>query len=90
MRYALVLAAVVLLGVGATMASQKGGGSAPVSVLPRTDVGRFQIVNPTPGYIGKTMLLDTASGETWEVCTAPGSEAWCKMNFGTFAQGQTP
>jgi len=58
-------------------------------VSTRSDVGRYQVVNPTPEYRGKTMLLDTVTGHTWLICTitdgsgrqAEGAagEGWCDM-----------
>ena len=56
----------------------------------RPEVGRYQVVNPTPAYRRDTILLDTATGHTWITCTIqdndgkpiPGTESngWCEMS----------
>jgi hypothetical protein len=32
--------------------------------------GRYQVVNPTPEFRARTMLLDTATGDSWIMCSA--------------------
>jgi hypothetical protein len=60
----------------------------------RTAVGRYQIVNGTPELTRNIMLLDTATGQTWQICTIfgpadpgnPGKSiefaSWCLMSRG--------
>jgi hypothetical protein len=56
----------------------------------RSEVGRYQVVNPTPEYRVDTMLLDTVTGHTWLACTmtddddkplkGPMGHGWCEMS----------
>jgi hypothetical protein len=72
-----VVSVAIFGGIAATHAA---GGSPHV-------IGRFQVVNPTHEFRGSTMLLDTATGETWMVCGGPKEppSRWCKMRQCTFA-----
>ncbi len=50
----------------------------------RQDVGRFQIVNGTPGVTANIMLLDTVTGESWLLCPGTGGNEdrlWCQMRL---------
>jgi hypothetical protein len=59
------------------------------TVTTRAEVGRYQVVNPTPDRRYNTMLLDTATGHTWITCNILGddgkpisgteSNGWCDM-----------
>lgn len=43
-------------------------------------VGRFQIVNGTPTLTRNIMLLDTMTGDSWQICEAPdGTTTWCSI-----------
>ena len=51
----------------------------PHAVNPGT-VGRFQIVNGTPAMSRNVMLLDTLTGDSWQICGANKSiNEWCLM-----------
>lgn len=52
--------------------------------------GRYQIVNPTPQYVGRTMLLDTETGATWIVCGKSDAlvRAWCSIGFSELARDE--
>jgi len=53
-------------------------------------VGRYQVVDPTPGVVRNALLLDTVTGHTWIACTIVGdggkpiegteSNGWCSMS----------
>ena len=47
-----------------------------------TVVSRWQVVNPTPTFQGNTMLLDSATGQTWITCVGAGVTGWCDMERG--------
>lgn len=50
--------------------------------------GRFQIVNGTPQLSKNIMLIDTWTGETWQICTnKEGEDLWCKMSRSTSPAG---
>src|SRR5262245_49312135 len=43
-------------------------------------VGRYQVVNPTPEFRVDTKLLDTVTGHTWVLCkNTEGETGWCEM-----------
>ena len=51
-------------------------------------VGRYQVVNPNPGFRVDTKLLDTVTGHTWLACRltvggkaieGPEGAGWCEM-----------
>jgi hypothetical protein len=51
-------------------------------------LGRYQIVNPVPSIMRGTMLLDTATGHTWQICQLTDNgvpikgvegSGWCEM-----------
>jgi hypothetical protein len=64
-----------------------------VTATSRVEVGRYQVVNPTPQFIRNSILLDTVTGHTWITCTIqdedgkpiPGTESngWCRMTQAT-------
>jgi hypothetical protein len=59
----------------------------------RNDVGRYQVVNPSPQFRGDAILLDTVTGHTWITCNIVGgdgkliagteSHGWCDMTQAT-------
>ena len=59
----------------------------------RSEVGRYQVVNPMPDRRYNTMLLDTVTGRTWITCNILGedgkpiagteSSGWCDMTQAT-------
>lgn len=58
-----------------------------------THIGRFQIVNGTPGMARNIMRLDTHTGRTWLLCetkdpNTPTSSNWCAME--TFGDARSP
>jgi hypothetical protein len=55
--------------------------SAPVPIGPAPPVvGRWQIINPVPSAARFTMLLDTATGNTWVACADGANEQrWCAV-----------
>jgi hypothetical protein len=84
----LVGVAVIALGQSSPLRSQQ---PQPTD---RTAVGRYQIVNGTPELTRNIMLLDTATGQTWQICTISGPAdpgnpgksiefaSWCLMSRG--------
>ncbi|EPX59094.1 hypothetical protein D187_003471 [Cystobacter fuscus DSM 2262] len=43
------------------------------------------MVNPTPDMTRNTMLLDTATGDSWVLCIVDGgSKGWCPLPKGSF------
>ena len=71
--FALVAGAVLALIVPAI--------ARPASVQGQVQVvGRYQVVNDTPGMPKSIMSLDTISGESWAACGAKEEEPrWCKI-----------
>ncbi len=52
----------------------------PLPVPVTASAGRWQVVNGTPEMTRNIMLLDTATGDTWVVCTLEGgTQGWCFM-----------
>lgn len=88
----------ILIGVslGALAASFVLPAMAPAAQVPsaqtaqQSQVGRFQIVNGTPGMSRNIMLLDTSTGDSWITCSGEDSgNVWCvvpKTNSTTKAQ----
>ncbi len=50
--------------------------------IPKTENGRWQIVNGTPELAHNIMLLDTQTGDTWITCGNKESTDWCSMSRG--------
>lgn len=62
------------------------GSATPSAVTPTAPVGRYQIINGMPGIARYIMLLDTQTGQTWEVCGAGSGKdvaSWCPMEMMT-------
>jgi hypothetical protein len=76
-----VVLTILLLGsaVLARFGEAQTSNPAPRPVVAQPN-GRWQIVNPTPEYVGHTMLLDTQTGRIWEVCTVDKKQSWCAMH----------
>ena len=57
--------------------------NAPVAPPPSVtapEIGRYQIVNGTPGVSVNITLLDTVTGDSWVKCSsAEVGDMWCKM-----------
>jgi hypothetical protein len=70
----------VLFAIGLTLTAIGWAGaqthSVPTSSL---TMGRFQIVNPTPDAIINTMLIDTATGQSWQTCKNGERSGWCPL-----------
>ncbi len=66
----------------------------PLEVVRSSSTGRWAIVNPTPEFSSNIMLLDTATGETWNICSGKGGVTyWCyvlRTSAPTGPLGQTP
>jgi hypothetical protein len=74
------LSATLVLVVGGSLFAQtsppRQSIPAPVSLVN----GRWQVVNGAPEFKGMVMLLDTATGDTWQSCLTEDQESgWCKM-----------
>lgn len=77
-----VSAAVTVLSVGTweRIQNSKAIADGLKNVSP-TEIGRYQVTNPTPSIARNSMLLDTATGQTWVLCLTPTSETeWCAMD----------
>lgn len=81
MRYVLSLMAALILGAMIAAATTAHAGSEARST---NNIGRFQIVNPTPTMQRSTFLIDTATGRSWVICTDANGmpSAWCNLALG--------
>jgi len=78
----LLLASTVLVRFGEAQTANPA--PRPVAAQPN---GRWQVINPTPEFVGHTMLLDTQTGRTWKVCTVDKKDGWCAIH--RYEEGET-
>jgi len=82
-RIVLGLAVLMTFLVGGLMVGRAD--AAPPAVVTSGPPGRWQIVNGTPEQAGNIMLLDSATGQTWVICTdEQGTRIWCSLERSVF------
>ena len=47
--------------------------------LSTKDIGRYEVINGTPGMTRNIMLIDRKTSSTWLFCDIDSSSAWCPM-----------
>lgn len=74
-----VVGALALLGAGKLFEVRSADAYPPQSAI-QSSGGRFQVVNGTPEMTRNIMLLDTQTGQAWQIC-GPDTEMsrWCPM-----------
>jgi hypothetical protein len=62
------------------LSAQSRSGAQASQPVQHQENARYQIVDGTPELAANIMLLDTWTGESWEVChNSDGESGWCPM-----------